>query len=69
MEGVKTYQDEAQEIQTKKIEEVRELLRKAADIKDPRDMWYTVRDILNLLTLLIVPPGQVEVITGDMVPG
>lgn len=33
---------------------VREQLRKAADIKDPRDMWYALRDILNLLTTMIV---------------
>lgn len=55
MEGVKTYRDEARELEEKKIEEVRELLHEAADIEDPRDMWYAVRDILNLLTLLIVP--------------
>ena len=53
----------------KDLDEIRELLRQAADIKDPRDMWFTVRDILNLLTLLIVPAGQVVVVTDDMVPG
>jgi len=59
MEGVKTYQDTAKEIQDKKIEDVRAALRKAAEIKNPEDMWYVVRDILNLLTLLIVPAPQV----------
>lgn len=53
----------------KDLAEIRELLRKAAEIKDPRDLWFMVRDILNLLTLLIVPAGEVEVITPDMVPG
>lgn len=39
----------------KDIEEIRTWLRKAAEIKDPREMWYAVRDILNALTLIIVP--------------
>ena len=69
MEGVKTYQDLAAEVEAQKVEEVRELLRKAADIRDPRDMWYTVRDIFNLLTLLVVPAGKVRALTSDMVEG
>lgn len=55
MEGVKSYQDEAKELEEKKFDEVRDMLRKAADVEDPRDMWLLVRDILNLLTLLITP--------------
>ena len=37
---------------------VRSSLRQAADIRDPREMWYAVRDILNLLTMIVVkdPP-------------
>lgn len=65
MEGVKTYLDEAQDLEEKKIMEVRELLRQAADVKDPRDMWFCVRDIFNLLTLLIVPPEKIEVVTPE----
>ena len=67
MEGVKTYQDDAKKLQDDKLEEIREFLHKAADIKDPREMWYTVRDILNLLTLLIVPAP--DVILPQDVPG
>ena len=67
MEGVKTYQDDAKELQDQQLETVRDSLRKAAEIKDPREMWFTVRDILNLLTLLIVP--EPDVILPQDVPG
>ena len=59
MKGVKTYQDDAKELQDQQLETVRDSLRKAAEIKDPREMWYAVRDILNLLALLIVPEPDV----------
>ena len=55
MEGVKMRA----RAQDQELETVRDSLRKAADIKDPREMWFTVRDILNLLTLLIVPAPDV----------
>lgn len=64
MEGVKTYQDDAKELQDNKLEEIRDYLRKAADIKDPREMWFAVRDILNLLALLIVPEPDVILPAG-----
>ena len=58
MEGVKTYQDDAKELQEKEVELIRDSLRKAADIKDLREMWFTVRDILNLLALILVPEAE-----------
>ena len=58
MEGVKTYQDDAKELQDQQVETVRESLRKAAEIEDLREMWYAIRDILNLLTLIIVPAPE-----------
>ena len=67
MEGVKTYQDDAKELQDQQVETVRESLRKAAEIEDLREMWYAIRDILNLLTLIIVPAP--EVILPRDVPG
>ena len=59
MEGVKTYQNDAKELQDQQLETVRDSLRKAADIQDPREMWFFLRDIMNLLTLLIVPEPDV----------
>ena len=53
MEGVKSYQDEAKELEEKKFDDVRELLRKAAELEDPRDMWLLVKDIYTLLTMLL----------------
>lgn len=41
------------------LEEIRKFIRKAADVKDPREMWYTLRDVLNLLTLWLVPDPEV----------
>ena len=58
MEGVKTYQDDAKELQDQQVETVRDSLRKAAEIEDLREMWYAIRDILNLLTLIIVPAPE-----------
>jgi len=45
----------------KDMEYIRETLRKAADIQSPRDMWYVLHDLLNLLTMIVAPfpiPGQ-----------
>ena len=68
MEGVKSYVDDARELQKKAIDDVRDKLRKAAELEDPRDMWYLVRDILNLLTLLITP-GPVTVDKPETLQG
>jgi hypothetical protein len=46
-------------VEDKGLDEVRDLLRKAAEIQDARELWYMVRDILNLLTMMIVPSAQV----------
>jgi len=40
----------------KDLDEVRAALRKAAQIEDPREMWFLVRDALNLLTLIVSGP-------------
>ena len=53
----------------KDLADIRLALRKAADIKDPRDMWYTVRDILNLLTMLVVPAEKIHMVTAETLPG
>jgi len=45
--------------QEKDLNFVRRQLRKAAKIQDPRDMWYAVRDILNLLTIMLNPAATV----------
>jgi len=63
MEESQTVEDP----QAKTLDEVRGYLRQAADIKDPRQMWYAVRDILNLLTLMIVPEPMA--ITPETLPG
>jgi len=52
---VKSAEQQAQDLENQQIEYVREQLKKAAEIKNPKDMWYAVKDILDLLTLLIVP--------------
>ena len=59
MEGVKTHQDDAKDLRDQQLETVRSSLRKAADIQDLREMWFFLRDIMNLLTLLIVPEPDV----------
>ena len=46
---------------------MRQSLKKAAEIREVRDMWYAVRDILNLLTMIIVP--EPDVITPETVAG
>ena len=43
------------QLQAKDLEEIREFIRKAAEVKDPREMWFTLRDCLNLLAMLLVP--------------
>lgn len=55
--------------QEKDLEFVREQLRKAADVKDPRDMWFVVRDILGLLTLMIVPASEGSVALDSSLDG
>jgi len=35
------------------LETVRRGLRLAANVKDPREMWYVVRELFNLLTLIV----------------
>ena len=52
-----------EELRAGTIDDIREFLKKAATIKDPREMWYAVRDILNLLTMMIVP--EPDVITPE----
>ena len=45
----------------KDLEFVREKLREASEVKDPRDMWYVVRDLFNLLTTIVVnKPEKIE---------
>ena len=51
------------------LEFVREQLRKAAEVKDPREMWYAVRDILNLLTMIVVPAEEISVVSSETLPG
>ena len=41
------------------LEDVRKYLRQAAAVKDARAMWYAVRDIMNLLTLMVGAYPQV----------
>jgi len=43
----------------KDLEDVRVALRKCAEAKDPREMWFLLRDTLNLLTMIIVPEPPV----------
>jgi len=49
--------------QEKDLNFVRRQLRKAARIQDPKDMWFAVRDILNLLTIMLNPAAAV--LTGE----
>ena len=49
----------AQQMEEEELLVVRESLRKAAEIKNPRYMWFAVRDALNLLTLIIEPIPRV----------
>ena len=49
----------AVEKDTKDLEDIRKWLRQAAEIQDPREMWYALRDILNALTLIVVPNPEV----------
>ena len=53
------------QLQPKDLEEIRGFIRKAAEVKDPRELWFTLRDIMNLLTLLIVPEPEV-ILPGDV---
>jgi len=69
VEEIKSSEDQVKDLEAQELERVREMLKKAAEIKDPRQMWFMVRDILNLLTLIIVPAEQVQIITPEMVMG
>jgi len=40
----------------KDLEQVRAALRKAAEIEDPKKMWFLVRDAFGLLTLIVSGP-------------
>lgn len=35
------------------LKDIRKYLHQAAEIRDPTAMWYAVRDIMNLLTLMV----------------
>jgi len=52
----------------KDLEEVRSALRKAAEVKDPRAMWYLVRDTLNLLTMIVVQGSPAQAPAPAQVP-
>lgn len=43
------------ELEEDQLIHVRESLVKASKVRDATDMWYLVRDILNLLTLILYP--------------
>lgn len=62
MEKIKGAEDLYREAREKELEVVREGLRKAAEIKDPRQMWYAVQEIQNLLTLIVWPEAEVAVL-------
>lgn len=55
------------EIRAGALEDIRGFIRKAAEIKDPREMWFALRDVLNLLAMLLVP--EPDVILPQDVPG
>jgi len=55
------------EILSNTYDEIRGWIRKAADIKDPREMWFCLRDILNTLAMWLVP--EPDVILPEHVPG
>lgn len=55
MEGVKTYQHIRKDVEAEAIDSVREMLRKAADMKDPKNMFLAVKSALDLLALLLTP--------------
>ena len=52
---------------------IRDLLHKAADVRDPKEMWFVVRDALNLLTMIVcfrpMTPAEVAVATHETLPG
>ena len=59
MAAVEKGQKKGQDKDAKDLEQVREWLRQAAEIEDPRAMWYAVRDVMNLLTMIVVPNPEV----------
>ena len=55
------------QLQVKDLEEIRSFIRKAVEVKDPREMWFALRDCLNLLAMWLVP--NPDVILPQDVPG
>jgi len=53
-------EDLVRELEERQLETVRKSLIKAAEIKDKRQMWFAVRDIFNLLTMIVSPELQVK---------
>jgi len=69
MEKIKGAEDLYREAREKELEVVREGLRKAAEIKDPKAMWQAVQEIQNLLTLIVWPGAEVVVLKPHGVGG
>lgn len=55
MSDIRGARDMVKELEEDQLRHVRESLVKASEVKDPTDMWYLIRDILNLLTLILYP--------------
>lgn len=52
--------DQVAELEEAQLETVRESLRKAAEIRDKRQLWFAVRDIFTLLTMIVSPEIMVR---------
>jgi len=62
LEKIKGAEDLYREAREKELEVVREGLRKAAEIKDPKAMWQAVQEVQNLLTMILYPEADVVAI-------
>jgi len=69
VEKIKGAEDLYREAAEKELEVVREGLRKAAEIKDPRQMWQAVQEVQNLLTMIVWPNAEVGVLRTRSVEG
>jgi hypothetical protein len=58
--NVKGAGDQVAELEEAQLETVRESLRKAAEIRDKRQLWFAVRDIFTLLTMIVSPEIMVR---------
>jgi len=62
VEKIKGAEDLYREAREKELEVVRQGLRKAAEIRDPKQMWNAVQEVQNLLTMILYPEADVVAI-------